>query len=100
MGTSFVAYLLSWMVFFILNGIVIVGIFIMILGVSGVFDNSTEVDIFKILGLYLLLMFATLSFCMMISSFFSNAQLAAQVVTFMQIIGLGLFFLIQIKGFR
>lgn len=36
----------------------------------------------------------------MLSSFFSDAQLAAQVLTFMQLFGVALFFLLKIDEFR
>ena len=52
------------------------------------------------LGAYFLLMLAVFSFCMMLSSFFSDAQLAAQVLTFLQLFGVALFFLLRIDAFR
>ena len=52
------------------------------------------------LGAYFLLMLAVFSFCLMLSSFFSDAQLAAQVLTFIQLFGVALFFLLRIDAFR
>jgi hypothetical protein len=51
-------------------------------------------------GLYFLLMMAVFSFCLMLSSFFSDAQLASQVITFIQLFGVALFFLLRIDEFR
>jgi hypothetical protein len=99
MGASFSAYLLSWTCFFILNGILLSIIFIVLLGVAGVFDDQT-LNIFSMLGLYFLMMFATFSYCMMLSSFFSNAQMAAQVITFIQLLGIGFYFLLNVQSFR
>jgi hypothetical protein len=51
-------------------------------------------------GAYFLLMFAVFSFCLMLSCFFSDAQLAAQVLTFIQLFGVALYFLLKIDDFR
>lgn len=51
-------------------------------------------------GAYFLLMLALFSFCLMCSSFFSDAQLGAQVLTFVQLFGVALYFLLRIDGFR
>ncbi len=42
-------------------------------------------------------MFATFSFCMSISTFFTDPLLAAQVTTFAQLLGVIFFFFLQIK---
>jgi hypothetical protein len=73
MGASFFSYLISWVVFFLLNGIILSGIFIAVLYFGGVFSNLSPDEILKMLGLYFLLLFAIFSFCLMLSSFFSNA---------------------------
>jgi hypothetical protein len=100
MGASFSTYLLSWIVFFILNGIFLSVIFIVILVAAKVFSAMSIELIFQMLGLYFLLMIAVFSFSMMLASFFSNAQLASQVITFIQLFGVALFFLLRIEEFR
>ena len=100
MGASFSAYLLSWIVFFILNGIFLSVIFIVILLAAKVFSTMSVDLILQMLGLYFLLMLAVFSFCLMLSSFFSDAQLASQVITFIQLFGVALFFLLRIDEFR
>ncbi len=100
MGASFSTYLLSWIVFFILNGIFLSVIFIVILLAAKVFSAMSIELILQMLGLYFLLMMAVFSFCLMLSSFFSDAQLASQVITFIQLFGVALFFLLRIDEFR
>ncbi len=100
MGASFSAYLFSWITFFFLNGIFLSAVFIGILTAANVFSNLSIDLILQMLGLYFLLMLAIFSFCFMLSSFFSDAQLAAQVLTFIQLFGVALFFLLQIDAFR
>jgi hypothetical protein len=100
MGASFSTYLLSWIVFFVLNGIFLSVIFIVILLAAKVFSTMSVDLIMQMLGLYFLLMLAVFSFCLMLSSFFSDAQLASQVITFIQLFGVALFFLLRIDEFR
>jgi hypothetical protein len=100
MGATFSAYLISWMAFFLLNGLILSVKFIGILSIAGVFSDLSSEVIGQMFGLYFLLMFAVFSFCLMFSSFFSDSQLAAQVITFLQLLGVGLFFLLKIENFR
>lgn len=100
MGASFSAYLFSWIAFFLLNGIFLSAVFIAILSAAKVFSALSYEAILEMFGLYFLLMLAIFSFCMMFSSFFSDSQLAAQVLTFVQLFGVALFFLLRIDAFK
>ena len=100
MGASFLTYLFSWIVFFLLNGLFISVLFIAILSGAGVFSSLSYDLILQMFGVYILLMLSIFSFCMMLSSFFSDAQLASQVLTFLQLFAVALFFLLKIDEFR
>lgn len=100
MGASSSAYLISWIVFFLANGVLLSGIFVAILSAAGVFSSLSLGQIVQMFGLYFLLMFAIFSFCMMLAAFFSDSQLAAQVITFVQLLGVALYFLLKIESLR
>ena len=100
MGASFSSYLFSWILFFLLNGIFLSVVFIGILLGAKVFSTLSIDLVLEMFGLYFLLMLAVFSFCMMLSSFFSDAQLASQVITFLQLFGVALFFLLKIDEFK
>lgn len=100
MGASFSAYLFSWITFFLLNGLFLSVVFIAVLSGAKVFSTMEFNQILEMLAIYFLLMLAIFGFCLMLSSFFSDAQLAAQVLTFLQLFGVALFFLLKIDSFR
>lgn len=100
MGASFSSYLLSWIVFFLLNGLFLSLVFIAILTGAGVFSSISTNMVIQMFALYFMLMLALFSFCMMLSSFFSDSQLASQVITFVQLFGVGFYFLLKVDSFR
>lgn len=99
MGTSNAAYYSGWLVFNILNGVYISLLFIGILEAIGLFSESTA-SFGQILGLYFLYLISTFSFVLLLSAFFNDSLLAAQIITFVQILSSMLYFLIYIDAFR
>ncbi len=93
-------YVLSWSTFFLLNGILLSLVFMGVLYIGGVFSKLSSEEFIDVVGLYFLLMIAILGFCLMLSTIFSNAQLAAQVITFIQLFGVAFSALLNIESFR
>lgn len=71
-----------------------------VLYIGGVFGKLSDEEIAEIVGLYFLLMIAILGFCLMLSTIFSDAQLAAQVLTFIQLFAVAFSALLNIESFR
>ena len=69
MGTKTPSFIASWIIFFIINGIIISVEYIGLLHVTGVFAKS-DISFGTILGLYALYMVASFSFVLFLSSFF------------------------------
>ena len=99
MGTSNAAYYSGWLVFNVLNGFFISLLFIGVLEAAGLFSESTG-SFGEILGLYFLFMLSTFSFVLMLSAFFNDSLLAAQIITFIQLLTSMLYFLLFIDAFR
>jgi hypothetical protein len=99
MGVSNSAYLTGWLTFFIINGVFLSVVFIALLHAAGIFSSSSF-TIGTAMGLYVLYMVASFSFVLFLSTFFSDAILASQIITFVQIFGSMLYFLLNIQGFR
>jgi hypothetical protein len=99
MGTSNAAYFSGWFAFFIINGIFLSVVYILILNGIGVFHNASA-GFGNIIGLYILYMLASFSFVLFLSSFFSDALLASQVITFVQLLGSMLYYLLLVQSFR
>ena len=98
MGTTNSAYLTGWFMFFILNGVFLSVVYVGTLQGLGVFNNST-VSFGTIVGLYALYMLSSFSFVLFLSLFFSDALLASQIITFVQLLGSMLYNLLLIQGF-
>ncbi len=99
MGATNAAYYSGWMVFFIINGAILSLIYINVLNAIGIFKEA-PVGLGTIIGLYILFMLASFSFVLFLSSFFSDALLASQIITFVQLISSMLYNLLLIKGFQ
>lgn len=99
MGVSNRAYYSGWMAFFILNGIFLSVVFISIINGIGVFNNLS-VSFGTLIGVYVLYMLASFSFVLFLSTFFTDALLASQIITFVQLLGSMLYYLLLIKGFQ
>lgn len=99
MGTKTPSFIASWIIFFIINGIIISVQYIGLLEVTGVFAKS-NISFGTILGLYALYMLASFSFVLFLASFFEEALLASQVITFVQLLGSMLYYLLLVKKFR
>lgn len=99
MGTSNSAYFSGWFAFFILNVIFLSAVYIVALKIIGVF-NHASMSFGSIIGLYFLYMFASFSFVLFMSSFFSNAQTASQFITFVQVMGSMLYYLLILESFQ
>lgn len=98
MGTTNSAYFAGWLLFFILNGVFLSVIYVGALQGIGVF-NDASVSFGTIVGLYSLYMLSSFSFVLFLSSFFSDALLASQIITFVQLLGSMLYNLLLIQGF-
>lgn len=98
MGTTNSAYFTGWFLFFILNGVFLSAVYVGTLQGLGVFKEST-VSFGTIVGLYALYMLSSFSFVLFLSSFFSDALLASQIITFVQLLGSMLYNLLLIQGF-
>ena len=99
MGATNLAYFSGWFVFFILNGLILSLIFVGLIIVSGVLSTS-YLSYGSFIGLYILFMLASLSFVLFISSFFSDATLASQIITFVQILSSLIYYLLFVTSFR
>ena len=99
MGASNAAYYSGWLFFSILNGIYISLLFIGILDAIGLFSEANN-SFGQVLGLYFLYLLSTFSFVLLLSAFFNDSLLAAQIITFIQLLSSMLYFLIFIDSFR
>ena len=99
MGTSNAAYYSGWMVFSILNGIFISVVFIGLLAATGLL-SGTGASFGEVFGLYFLYLIASFSFVLFLCSFFSDALLASQIITFVQLLSSMLYFLLYVSNFR
>jgi hypothetical protein len=99
MGTTNSAYFSGWFMFFISNGVFLSVVYIGLLHIVGAFKDSS-VSFGTILGVYILYMLASFSFVLFLSSFFSDALLASQIITFVQLLGSMLYYLLLVNGFR
>jgi hypothetical protein len=99
MGTTNSAYFSGWFAFFIFNGVYLSVIYILVLHWIGVFSQSS-VSFGVIIGMYVLYMLASFSFVLFLSSFFSDALLASQIITFVQLLGSMLYYLLLVNSFR
>ncbi len=99
MGLSNAAYYCAWMFFYILNGLFLSIIFVGILEGVGIF-NDIGISFPIMVLLYFLYLVCSFSFVLFLSVFFSDALLASQIITFFQLIGSTLYFLLYIPSFR
>lgn len=99
MGMSNTAYYCAWMVFYLIDGFIISLIFMGILSAAGIFAGSS-LSFGTALGLYFLYLLASFSFVLFLSCFFQDALLASQVITFIQLIGSILYYLLYIQSFQ
>lgn len=99
MGASNTAYYAGWMVYYLLNGIFLSLVFIGVLTGAGLFSGSNT-SFGEVLGLYFLYLVCSFSFVLFLTSFFQDAILASQIITFIQLLSSMLYFLLFIDGFR
>jgi hypothetical protein len=98
MGLSNAGYFAGWFTYFILNGVFLSVLFMGLLASAGVFNDTFTFS--TAVGLYILYMLASFSFVLFLSSFFSDAVMASQMITFIQLISTMLYFLLNIERFR
>lgn len=99
MGASNTAYYAGWMAYYLINGIFLSLVFIGILTAAGLI-NSSNTSFGEVFGLYFLYLVCSFSFVLFLTSFFDDAILASQIITFVQLISAMLYFLLNIDGFK
>jgi len=99
MGATRSAYFAGWFFYFLLNGIAVSVLFTVLLNATNIYSNY-DISFGTMLGIYLLFMLMSFSFVLFLSSFFADAMLGAQLITFIQIIMSFLYFLLLINGYR
>lgn len=86
MGVSFFGYALSWLVYFVLNALYVWAVMLIILkfGVVNVegFNYAEGYGFIHIAILYFIYALSTIGFVLVLSTFFSKAKTAAQVLLF------------------
>lgn len=98
MGISNGAYYMGWIVFNLINGLAVSLIFIGVLAITGLFSGE-DTNFGEIFGLYFLYLLASFSFVLFLCSFFSDAVLSSQIITFIQLLSSLLYFLVYIDDF-
>lgn len=96
MGVTYPAYLLSWLFYFICNGIIISTIMLVITRLLVITDDTKFAEGYSfsdLVPLYYLFMLANLGFVLLLSCFFDKAKTGAQAITFIQLIATFLYFL-------
>jgi hypothetical protein len=96
MGVSQMSYILSWLVYFIMNGLIISTVMMIILRALVITDATNFADgydFWSIALLYFLFTLANIGYILIMCSFFTNAKTGSQVVTFIQLIINFLYFL-------
>jgi ATP-binding cassette, subfamily A (ABC1), member 3 len=96
MGLSYPAYLLSWLFYFICNGVIISAIMLIITKLLVITDDtifSPGYGFWDLPPIYLLFVLANLGFVLLLSCFFTKAKSGAQAITFIQLISTFLYFL-------
>ena len=85
MGANSKVYLAAWMGYFYANGVVVVTLFSLLL-YGGRFYGQWLIGVGQLVGVYVLFMGASVNFCLLLSTFFSDANLACQSITLVHII--------------
>lgn len=99
MGIFRGSYYSAWMLFYFSNGFFLSLFFIGTLGVAGIF-NYSGLEFGQVFGLYLLYLICSISFVLFLTTFFKDGNEASQIITFVQMIGSTLYFLVSIDDFR
>ena len=91
MGVSSLGYILGWMLYFILNALLICTFMLLIIrfgaiGSSPEFVYKEGFGFFNIVIIYLLFTFSILGFVLILSNFFNRAKSAAPAIIFIQLI--------------
>ena len=96
MGVNYVSYLLAWLVYFVMNGLIISVVTLVVMGVA-VVDDDTKFEngygFVDLVPLYLLFVLSNIGYVMMLCCFFSKVKTGAQAITFIQLITNFLYFL-------
>lgn len=104
MGISFFGYALTWLLYFVLNGVYVWGVMVLILKFGVVsneeFRYADGYGFADVAGLYFLYTLTTIGFIMLISTLFRKAKVAAQAMVFLQLILNFLYFLRFSDDFR
>lgn len=85
MGISFMGYLFTWLLYFVINAIYVWGVMILLL-YFGVANSKAGINFAEGFGfsdlafLYFIYALSTISFVMLLSVFFKKAKVAAQVL--------------------
>jgi hypothetical protein len=97
MGLNPHSHFAAWITYFILNGLYISFVFIVPLQILNVFNDSTFGDV---IGLYILYMLSTFFFVLWISTFFNDAKMAAQTITFIQLLAILMYNLLYVPAYQ
>jgi len=96
MGLSQKTYVLAWMLYFILNGLIITVVFMLITKFLIITDGTKFAEgygFWDIVFLYFLFSLSNIGYVLLISCFFSKAKTGSQAITFIQLMINFLYFL-------
>ena len=96
MGVSQMSYILSWIVYFIMNGLLISVVMMIILKFLVITHDTNFAegyDFWNIALLYFLYSLANIGYVLIMCSFFTNAKTGSQAITFISLIVNFLYFL-------
>jgi len=95
MGLSYLSYLCSWLLYFILNGLIISTVMLVIMRALVITDDTIFQDgygFWDLVPLYLLFVLGNIGFILFLCCFFSKAKNGSQAITFIQLITNFLYF--------
>lgn len=97
MGVSYLSYLLSWLVYFIVNGAIISTVMMLITRFLIITEDTNfepDYGFFNIVALYFVFVLGNIGYVLFLSCFFSKAKTGAQAITFLQLITNFLYYLV------
>jgi len=96
MGVSYMSYLLSWLLYFLLNGVLISAVMLAITKFLIITEEtafSPGYSFWDLAPLYLVFMLSNIGYILFLCCFFSKAKTGSQAITFLQLISNFLYFL-------
>lgn len=91
MGARSLTYMLAWFCFFLLSGLRMCACFLIPLAFMDIFQDTIS----EVAWIYLLLMLSTFALVLFLCSFIGRARVAAQVVTYVQLVGMVIYLLVS-----